>query len=124
MGATARMGASRAEVGASQTNSIQHGHETDPEGTPEVIKLPTKGLDEGSKQQGESEESYLVDWDGPNDPANPLNWSLKLKGTNCVIISFYTFITYETMTSYRPSSDLIKPTAHWHPRCLHQASRR
>ena len=35
----------------------------------------------------------IVDWDGPNDPQNPINWSEKLKWANVAVISSITFIT-------------------------------
>jgi hypothetical protein len=124
MASTAPMGASRAEFGASQTNSIQHEHDTGQESTAQIVKPPLKGLDEGSQRHDESEESYLVDWDGPEDPAKPLNWSLKVKWTHCTIVSFYTFITCETLTCYASSSNLIKFTVHWHPQCSRQPYRR
>ena len=35
----------------------------------------------------------LVDWDGPNDPKNPVNWSEKLKWANIAVIASITFLT-------------------------------
>ncbi|KAL1957864.1 hypothetical protein VTO42DRAFT_5429 [Malbranchea cinnamomea] len=35
----------------------------------------------------------IVDWDGPDDPMNPLNWSRKRKGTLVASISIITFLT-------------------------------
>lgn len=37
--------------------------------------------------------SIIVDWDGPDDPANPVNWSPGLKWANVVVVSAITFIT-------------------------------
>ena len=34
----------------------------------------------------------IVDWDGPDDPANPMNWSSTVKWTNIVILSLITLI--------------------------------
>jgi hypothetical protein len=36
----------------------------------------------------------IVDWDGPNDPENPLNWSRAKKWTTVSIISIITLIRY------------------------------
>lgn len=33
----------------------------------------------------------IVDWDGPNDPANPLNWSSGRKTANVLLIASFTF---------------------------------
>ena len=35
----------------------------------------------------------IVDWDGPDDPQNPINWSEKLKWANVAVIASITFIT-------------------------------
>ena len=35
----------------------------------------------------------IVGWDGPNDPANPLNWSGRAKWSNVMVVSMITFIT-------------------------------
>lgn len=35
----------------------------------------------------------IVDWDGPEDPQNPVNWSEKLKWANVAIIASITFLT-------------------------------
>ena len=34
----------------------------------------------------------IVDWDGPDDPANPLNWSLSRKTVAIAIVSAITFV--------------------------------
>ena len=70
-----------------------------PERAPDNIQPSKADLEGSSQRQDEKSDSDLVDWDGPNDPANPMNWPLKTKSTNCVIIAFYTFITYRTSDS-------------------------
>lgn len=35
----------------------------------------------------------IVDWDGPNDPTNALNWTSKKKWANAGLLSVMTFIT-------------------------------
>jgi hypothetical protein len=51
---------------------------------------PSKGNNEGV----ESEESTLVDWDGPNDPHNPQNWSTTRKWWLVGLVSAATFNMY------------------------------
>ena len=41
----------------------------------------------------EPADSNVVDWDGPDDPENPVNWKGSLKWTNIGTISTITFIT-------------------------------
>ena len=38
-------------------------------------------------------DSNIVDWDGPDDPKNPINWSEKLKWANIAVIASITFLT-------------------------------
>lgn len=37
--------------------------------------------------------SNRVDWDGPDDPSNPVNWSPSLKWANVAVVSAITFLT-------------------------------
>jgi len=46
--------------------------------------------DSGQYEKGLSEESNIVDWDGPDDPMNPLNWSAAKKHTHVAIVSLFT----------------------------------
>lgn len=45
--------------------------------------------DAGSKTQ----DGDIVDWDGPDDPENPMNWSNNKKWLNVVLISALTLVT-------------------------------
>lgn len=42
---------------------------------------------------GAPKDEYLVDWDGPDDPQNPLNWSRGKKAAIMVTLSALTFVT-------------------------------
>lgn len=35
----------------------------------------------------------IVNWDGPDDPANPQNWSMGKKTITVIIVSSVTFVT-------------------------------
>jgi hypothetical protein len=39
------------------------------------------------------EDENVVDWDSPDDPENPLNWSRGKKWANIVTVSIITLIT-------------------------------
>ena len=53
-----------------------------------------------SKKEPEVQQSErdpnIVDWDGPEDPANPINWSEALKWGNVAVVSSITFLTQVT----------------------------
>lgn len=45
-------------------------------------------------QPAEPLDPNIVDWDGPNDPDNPLNWSTKKKWGHIAVLASITFLTY------------------------------
>ena len=70
----------------------------------EAGKSDPKSEDTRSVNRIEKEiDPNIVDWDGPNDPQNPLNWSLALKWSNIAVLSSITFITYVNLGRARTS---------------------
>ena len=58
-----------------------------------------KDVEKGHSAHTGSEEiepidPNIVDWDGADDPANPLNWKRKQKWSIIAVLSAMTFITY------------------------------
>ena len=53
--------------------------------------------EDSEKQKPEANETgvdpNIVDWEGPDDPKNPVNWSERLKWANVAVIASITFIT-------------------------------
>jgi hypothetical protein len=74
-------------------------------GTPSVHSEITSQLDSVSYNQdierksGEAmqeiktKDPNVVDWDGPDDPANPMNWSSKKKVAAIGIVSLITMLS-------------------------------
>jgi MFS family permease len=54
---------------------------------------PSGSLD-GSDEKS-SQDPNIINWDGPDDPMNPLNWPTKQKFIIVATISFVTLLTYE-----------------------------
>ncbi|RFU27478.1 hypothetical protein B7463_g8861, partial [Scytalidium lignicola] len=48
------------------------------------------------------DQNYVVDWDGEDDPANPLNWPSKRKVLSLAFISLFTFITPLASSMFAP----------------------
>ncbi|KAK5651377.1 hypothetical protein OQA88_12534 [Cercophora sp. LCS_1] len=44
-------------------------------------------------EEKEEEDSNVVDWDGPTDPENPMNWTDKKKWANIAVLSIMTLVT-------------------------------
>ncbi|PCH40176.1 MFS polyamine transporter [Wolfiporia cocos MD-104 SS10] len=49
----------------------------------------------------------IVDWDGPDDPQNPKNWSFKKKWAATAIVSAFTFISPVSSSMIAPASDQL-----------------
>ncbi|KAL0574441.1 hypothetical protein V5O48_007504, partial [Marasmius crinis-equi] len=56
-----------------------------------------------SKDPEQGQDAFLVDWDGPNDPDNPKNWSSFKKGFVAFEISLLTFSVYIGSAIFTPS---------------------
>lgn len=55
-------------------------------------------LSDGERQQ--PRDPNIVDWEGPDDPENPLNWPFRKKVVATVIIASITFVTYELCSNH------------------------
>ncbi|KAK3722531.1 hypothetical protein LTR37_002523 [Vermiconidia calcicola] len=55
-----------------------------------------------SETQRSDHERDVVFWDGPADPANPLNWSTTKKGVNLGVLSAMTFLTPLASSFFAP----------------------
>ncbi|THH06070.1 hypothetical protein EW145_g4340 [Phellinidium pouzarii] len=55
----------------------------------------------------QKEEQIVVDWDGPDDPENPRNWSYKRKWIVTLIVSAFTFISPVSSSMVAPATDQI-----------------
>ncbi|TCD61885.1 hypothetical protein EIP91_007789 [Steccherinum ochraceum] len=49
----------------------------------------------------------VVDWDGPDDPQNPMNWTFKRKWLVTGIVSCFTFISPVSSSMMAPASEII-----------------
>ncbi|KAG2137917.1 MFS polyamine transporter [Suillus clintonianus] len=52
----------------------------------------------------------VVDWDGPNDPLNPKNWSLRRKWTVTIIVSAFAFISPISSAMAAPATGQVAAT--------------
>ena len=57
--------------------------------------------------QDSTKDPNIVGWDGPDDPANPMNWSTGLKVSNVAIISAMTFVTPLASSMFAPGVPAI-----------------
>ncbi|KAI0002444.1 MFS polyamine transporter [Russula compacta] len=76
---------------------------------PSAIHSPTtltqsRPLDLSSTQASGDDHVLTVDWDGPDDPENPRNWSFRRKWGATVIVSAFTFISPVSSSMIAPAS--------------------
>ncbi|KAJ3478756.1 hypothetical protein NLI96_g9543 [Meripilus lineatus] len=57
--------------------------------------------------KGEKDGVWIVEWDGPDDPQNPKNWTYKQKWAATAIVSAFTFISPVSSSMIAPASDAL-----------------
>lgn len=60
--------------------------------------------------QPNEQDPNIVDWDGPEDPANPLNWSKFLRYLHIILVSLFTLYALVSPSLW-PASIIINPTS-------------
>jgi len=87
------------EKGAYEPNSDFDTATIVPESEPATRDGPPgeKGAAAGRSSVTEEEEGErdpnIVTWDGPDDPTNPMNWTMRKKWSNIAVLSILTIIT-------------------------------
>ncbi|PPQ70367.1 hypothetical protein CVT24_013142 [Panaeolus cyanescens] len=59
------------------------------------------------KASHEEDDVLLVDWDGPDDKANPKNWTYGQKWTGTVLVSVFTFLSPVSSSMVAPASEQV-----------------
>lgn len=57
-------------------------------------------------------DDNIVDWDGENDPENPMNWSKKKKGCQIALLSILTLITPLASSMFAPAVPDVQKAFH------------
>lgn len=63
---------------------------------------PEKAITEQVIESTATKDPNLVDWDGPDDPEKPLNWTKKKKWSNLALIATLTLLTPFGSTMFAP----------------------
>lgn len=64
---------------------------------------PEKGLQRKASSRQEPKDPNLVTWDGPDDPENPKNWTMRRKWMATFIVSSFTFISPVSSSMVAPA---------------------
>ncbi|OJA21346.1 hypothetical protein AZE42_12762, partial [Rhizopogon vesiculosus] len=86
---------------ASSTSIIHVAH------APNPIHLPDQS---NSQTLLDPTDILIIDWDGPNDPHNPKNWSFRRKWAVTAIVSSFTFISPVSSSMVAPATDQVAST--------------
>lgn len=55
----------------------------------------------------EARDANIVDWDGPHDPANPQNWTLRKKWAHIIMVSLFALVTNMAPTMCVPGARIF-----------------
>ncbi|PWI66704.1 hypothetical protein PCL_04842 [Purpureocillium lilacinum] len=73
-------------------------HEKDMERDAQSIASSVRGASDSTTAR----DPTVVDWDGPDDPANPMNWPLSQKAAAIAIVSAITFVSPLASSIFAP----------------------
>lgn len=62
---------------------------------------------EQAKESAPPKDPNVVSWEGPEDPGNPKNWSLRRKWAACLVVSSFTFISPVSSSMVAPALPAI-----------------
>ncbi|KAI0333400.1 MFS polyamine transporter [Cubamyces sp. BRFM 1775] len=74
---------------------------------PQSDTQPPQQSQDSTLQPTLADDVYIVDWDGPDDPHNPKNWSRKKKWAVTLVVSSYAFLSPLSSSMMAPTSDQI-----------------
>lgn len=64
----------------------------------------SNNVDDGAEREPDPNG---VDWDGPSDPQNPLNWRVGVKWTHIIVVSIMTFFSPLGSTMFAPGAPQV-----------------
>ncbi|ESK90262.1 mfs multidrug [Moniliophthora roreri MCA 2997] len=87
---------------AQKDTGLSHAH-----GLDLSVAAPPEGIEERQASITVSEQVTIVDWDGPDDPANPKNWKNSRKWAATLIVACFTFISPVASSMIAPATDNV-----------------
>lgn len=94
-------------VGATEDDRLDKETSVDPEknvSSNVSLKEPLGDVEKGlpTATVEEQRDPNVVDWDGPDDPMNPVNWSPRKKWLNIGVLSLLTLLTPLASSMFAP----------------------
>ncbi|KAI0820695.1 MFS polyamine transporter [Trametes gibbosa] len=72
-----------------------------------MLKIPDNLRLEKAEDSTSDSDVMVVDWEGPDDPENPKNWSIKKKWAVTLVVSFYAFLSPMSLSMIAPASNQV-----------------
>lgn len=69
--------------------------------------LSNVALESGPRDDGRLVDATVVDWDGTNDAANPLNWPSRKRWAHVIMVAILALITYAFLVDGLEASHLL-----------------
>lgn len=66
------------------------------------------GVEKSVSRKSERRDPHLVTWEGPDDPNNPKNWSLKRRWAATFVVSSFTFISPVSSSMVAPALQAMR----------------
>ncbi|PSS29845.1 hypothetical protein PHLCEN_2v2660 [Hermanssonia centrifuga] len=79
----------------------------DPEAQPDDEIEHAEETEQVEGRTAGEQDVLIVDWEGPDDPQNPKNWTFKQKWAATAIVSAFTFISPVSSSMIAPASDAL-----------------
>ncbi|KAI0117826.1 putative MFS transporter [Nemania sp. FL0031] len=80
---------------------------------PSSLEAGTVASLQGQDAIEASEETTVVDWDGPKDPENPYNWPKSKKMAHVVIVSLFSLSANLAATMFAPGAEQLAEDFHF-----------
>ena len=71
---------------------------------------PDRSESVSSGEEVEDRDPNIVDWDGPDDPQNPMNWPFNKKWGSVLLVSAITFLTPLASSMFAPGVPKVMET--------------
>lgn len=75
---------------ANSTEDFKTGPVVGTSGADSMVDDGNRSTAAPSGNETEKDDPNIVDWDGPDDPANPRNWSSFKRNSHVVMVSLFT----------------------------------
>ncbi|OSD01877.1 MFS polyamine transporter [Trametes coccinea BRFM310] len=98
----------RSEATPPPVDTVPESHtETEPLESQNADAITLRAEEASGRAPKVNPDVYIVDWDGPEDPENPKNWSVRKKWAVTLVVSSYAFLSPLSSSMMAPAANQI-----------------